>query len=77
MTEYNDKADRIEANNWFGAKEALAALDALKFSFSALASQCGTPGSNERQLADLATQGFRHRVDYLHDSLRRLLKSGA
>ncbi len=77
MTEYNEKEDRVEANNWHTGTEMLAALDALKFAFAALASTCGSPGSYEGQMAALACDGFRRRVDYLHDSLRRIVKKDA
>ena len=73
MTEHNEPSDRVSANNWYNAETCLRALDELKFSFAALAATCCTPGSHERELARLATDGFRHRVDYLHDSLRRAL----
>ena len=75
MTEYNEKADRVSANNWFCSKGALAELDALQFAYAAMALQCGEKGSCQRETATNAAIGFRHRVDYLHDSLRRLLKS--
>ena len=73
VTEYNDEKDRVAANNWLCARAALAELDQLSFAYSALAEQCGAPGSFERENAKNANRGFRCRVDYLHDSLRRVL----
>lgn len=73
MTEYNDPKDRVEANNWFGPSGALAELDALKFAFSAIVDLVAKPGTNERETGQNACVGVRHRINYLHDSLRRLL----
>ena len=75
MTEYNEKEDRVSATSWLGPTDALAQLDALQFSFAALAKRVGEQGSYERRIAELASDGFRHRVDYLHDSFRRLVKN--
>ena len=75
MTEYNENEDRVSANNWLATTDALAELDALKFSFAALVKMVGEKGSYERMIAELASDGFRHRVDYLHDSFRRLVKN--
>lgn len=76
MTEYNEKEDRVSANNWFNGKEALAELEHLKFSVSALVAMVTKSGTHEREIADLASRGFDRRADYLHDSLRRLLRGG-
>jgi len=74
MTEHNDKDDRVEANNWYDAKDALAALDRLKFAYGSLVEMTTKPGSCERENAFNAELGIKHRINYLHDSLRRLLK---
>ena len=73
MTEFNEKDDKIVANNWFDAKEALAELDALKFAVASLVVTAGSEGSCEHENASNAYRGIRARIDYLHDSLRRLL----
>ncbi len=67
-------ADRINANNWLGKEDAFLELDALKFSASSLIQQY-PKGSHERELAENAVRGIRHRIDYLHDSFRKLLSS--
>lgn len=65
--------DRVSATNWFGKKDALMELDALKFAVASLVS--GLPkGSHEAENASNAVAGIKRRIDFLHDSLRRLLK---
>ncbi len=77
MTEFNEKEDRVSANNWFDAKDALAELDNLKWAVAALAESVSDRGSAKYEMAMNAKQGIRARIDYLHDSLRRLLKHNA
>jgi hypothetical protein len=62
------------ATMWLSKEKAMRELFDLKFAFEALAQQCGTPGSYEREMATNASGGFGRRVDYLHDSIARLLK---
>lgn len=73
MSEFNWKHDRVPANNWFSRDSALRELDAICFAVSALSEQCGTVGSNEREMARNAYLGIRKRIDYLHDSLKRII----
>jgi hypothetical protein len=54
--------------------EALQELEALKFSFAALAESHGAKGSYDRELAYLANKGFSQRVEYLKQSIDKLLK---
>jgi hypothetical protein len=74
MTEYNDKQDRISATMWFSANQALHELDDISFAVGAIVATCTHPGSNEREMASNAALGIRRRIDYLHDSFRRLLE---
>jgi hypothetical protein len=73
MTEYNTKEDRVSATNWHQWDSALRELDALSFAVSAIVSQFPS-GSNELENGHNAWLGIRHRIDHLHDSLRRLRK---
>lgn len=72
MNELKDPKDRVSATTWFNAGQAIHELDRLKFAIASLAEQA-KPGSFEREMADNAVLGIRCRIDYLHDSLRRLL----
>jgi hypothetical protein len=51
---------------------AMQELAALRFAVSSLAELCGTPGSYERENAKNIVRGIRERIDYLHDSFKRL-----
>jgi hypothetical protein len=66
--------DRVRANNWLQRGQVIRAVEELKWSFAALLPIVGTPGSNEREIFELAVKGFRHKVDYIADSLDRLLE---
>jgi hypothetical protein len=73
MTEFNVMKDRISATNWLSAQSALQELDDLKFAVTAM-SERFTKGASEAEMARNASIGIKHRIDYLHDSLRRLLE---
>lgn len=73
MTEFNDKRDRIRANNWFTAEQCLQELDKLRFGISSFV-VLHQQGSNEYEISENAVRGVKARIDYLHDSLRRLLE---
>lgn len=73
MTEYNEKEDRVSANNWWHSAELLHELDALSFAFASLRPLLAK-GSCEAEIFENASKGFRYRVDYLHDSMRRVLR---
>lgn len=60
---------RTNATNFFTFEESLRELDSLKFAVVSLV-QHYPNGSYERELALNATIGIKHRLDYLHDSLR-------
>jgi len=68
----SDGKDRVAATIHLSKNDALAELDALKFAFSSTI-VLTRPGSNERELAENVHKGINVRIDYLHDSLRRLL----
>ena len=74
FSEWNTKEDRVPANRWLTGNNLLRHVDDLGHAVSALAAAVGTPGSHEREMADNARLGIQRRIDYLHDSLRRLLK---
>ena len=58
---------------WLCEDKAIKELLDLKFAFAALVSMCGTAGSYEKEIAQNAERGFRRRIDYLHDSLLRII----
>jgi hypothetical protein len=60
------------ATMWFSTDKALKELLDLGFAFAALADQCGTPGSFQREMAANASVGVKRRIAYLYDSLVRL-----
>lgn len=60
------------ATMWFDRQQALKELFELKFAVASLATLAGTPGSFERENAKNIVRGIERRIDYLHDSLRRL-----
>lgn len=63
---------RISCNTFFGRTDALRELDALSFAFAAMADRFPS-GSHDREMAQNALVGIRHRIDYLHDSFTKLL----
>jgi hypothetical protein len=74
FSEWNTKSDRVPANNWLSGQSLLRYLDDLGMAVSALAAHGHKPGSHEQEMAENARRGIQHRIDYLHDSLRRLLE---
>lgn len=74
MTEYNEKEDRVSATNWLSGEKLLHEIDRLSFAYSCLR-VLFQPGSNEMELFENASRGFRCHVDYLHDSVRRLVRA--
>jgi len=67
------KTDRVSATNWLSGADLIRAVEGLKWSYSALRPIVGTPGSNEREIFDTAAKGFSARVDYILDSLDRVV----
>lgn len=65
--------DRVAATGWIQGKDLIAAVAHLQWSFAALRPLVGAPGSSEREIFDLASKGFRAQVDYILDSLDRLI----
>lgn len=68
--------DRIQATAHLTARQCLDALDKLKFACASLIQPIGE-GSYARENAENAVKGIDHRIDFLHDSLRRLLGPAA
>lgn len=60
------------ATCWFSKDQALKELVDLGFAFAAIADML-PKGSYEREMAMNASRGVHRRIDYLHDSLARLL----
>ncbi|MDR5776236.1 MULTISPECIES: hypothetical protein [unclassified Caballeronia] len=60
------------ATCWFSKEQALKELVDLGFAFSAIADML-PKGSYEREMAMNASRGVDRRIDYLHDSLVKLL----
>ena len=65
--------DRTDATQFYGRDQALRELDALKWAVASLVHLLGHPGTHEQEVGENAARGIKWRIDYLHDSLRRLL----
>jgi hypothetical protein len=68
------KTDRVSATNWLSGQDLIQAVTGLKHSYYALRPIVGTPGSHEREIFDTAARGFAARVDYILDSLDRIVE---
>ena len=67
------KTDRVSATNWLSGQNLIQAVAGLKWSYAALRPIVGTPGSAEREIFDTSATGFDARVDYILDSLDRVV----
>lgn len=68
--------NKTTATQFFDREQALRELDSLTFAYQSL--ELFFPkGSCEMEIFNNASNGFRKRIDYLHDSFRRLLQEQA
>ena len=65
--------NRTDATQLFTKDQALHELDALKFAVAALVNTLAKPGTYEQEMGENAVRGIKQRLDYLHDSFRKLL----
>lgn len=68
-------AQRTDATNFLGSVDSLAELDRLKFAVYSLIERYPL-GSCDRENAENAARGIKHRIDYLYDSLSLILPIG-